>query len=199
MARSLTRRWRSGGFTLLEALIALTISALIMTGVYRMVNGGAIQTKTLEQRAETLHLWSHVRRVLSQDLEQLAHEPPARLVREGNDTLILRCSGGIMPEWAMGAVVEVIYRWRSNGTGAGMTWERLVKPANGKRETAKVTLKLDQGLKKVEYALLDAQEWRPSGEGANPPFRAIRWHFDFSDIGPWTLVRNLLPLPETAP
>ncbi|MBF0190901.1 MAG: prepilin-type N-terminal cleavage/methylation domain-containing protein [Magnetococcales bacterium] len=199
MARSLSRRCRSGGFTLLEALIALSISALIMTGVYRMVTGGATQTKRLEQRAETVHLWSHVRRVLSQDLEQLAHEPPARLVREGNDTLILRCNGGIMPQWSMGAVVEVIYRWHPNGNGDGMTWERLVKPANGNRENAKVTLKLDQGLKKVEYALLDAQEWRPSGQGANPPFRAILWRFDFDDIGAWTLVRTLLPLPEMTP
>ncbi|MBF0341040.1 MAG: prepilin-type N-terminal cleavage/methylation domain-containing protein [Magnetococcales bacterium] len=191
------------GFTLLEALIALSISALIMTGVYRVVNGGVSQSRLMEQRAETLHLWNHLKRVLSRDLEHLIKEPPARMIREGNDTLILRCHGAIIPDWRLGARVEVIYRWRPDPDGRGMIWERLVKPLDGKREDAKVTLKIADGLIKSDYALLDAQEWRPNGDGAQPPWRALRWQFEWRDIGPWTLVRNLLPLPgagaETKP
>ncbi|MEO5347001.1 MAG: prepilin-type N-terminal cleavage/methylation domain-containing protein [Magnetococcus sp. YQC-9] len=187
------------GFTLLEALIALSIAALILTGVYRLVQSGTARMRILEERAETLHLWSHARRVIRHDLEMLEKEPPARLVREGNNALVLRCSGALVPDWRLGAKVEVIYRWRAKEREKGMIWERLIQRLGEDREKALVTLRIEQNLESVEYDLLDAQEWRLFGEGAQSPWRAIRWRFNWRDIGPWHVILNLTPLPEIHP
>lgn len=184
---------KTAGFTLLEALIALSIAAFLLTGLYRVVNGTARQVDALEKRTEAMHLWIHLRRLLKQDLEHLTPEPPAHIVLDGKEALILHCTGDILPDWSLGPSVDVIYQWKTNPSGNGMTWERLIKPTNGDRADATVTLRIDQGLNKVDYALLEAKEWRLFGEGAPIPWKAIRWRFDWDEIGEWTLIQNLLP------
>ncbi|MBF0440087.1 MAG: prepilin-type N-terminal cleavage/methylation domain-containing protein, partial [Magnetococcales bacterium] len=179
------------GFTLLEALIALAIAAFFMTGLYHVVNGTVTQVQALDKRAESIHLWIHLRRLLNRDLQHLDREPPARIIREGRETLILRCSGEIIPNWKLGSKVNVIYQWKQKENNEGMIWERLVQSIHGKREEAMVTLRIDQGLDKLEYALLDAQEeWHSFDDPSPPPWKAIRWRFDWHEIGAWTLIHN---------
>ncbi|MEO5333898.1 MAG: prepilin-type N-terminal cleavage/methylation domain-containing protein [Magnetococcus sp. YQC-5] len=190
---------RAMGFTLLEALVALTISAFLLSGLYRMVNGTVVQVQALEHRADTVHLWMHLRRLLNRDLDYLAKEPPARIILEEKDTLILRCTGDIVPDWHLGPQVEVIYHWKNKPTNDGMIWERRVQSLHGTREEAQLTLRIDQGLDKVEYALLDAKEWHAFGEAAQQPWRAIRWHFVWQNIGEWRLIHNLQSFSFTAP
>ncbi|GAB0057480.1 hypothetical protein SIID45300_01808 [Candidatus Magnetaquicoccaceae bacterium FCR-1] len=187
------------GFTLIEALIALSIAALIMTGVYQTVRSGAARTRLLEERAETVHLWNHLKRVIRRDIEHLEKEPPARLIREGKELLVLRCRGDLVPEWRMGPRVEVLYRWRSKVEETGMIWERAILPAGRNREEAVVTLTIDKNLDELAYDLLDPQEWRPFGEGAQTPWKALRWRFTWKDIGPWNLIVNLTPMPVIQP
>ncbi len=191
---------KTRGFTLLEALIALSISAFLLTGLYRVVNGTARQVQSLENRAEALHLWIYLRRLLNHDLDYLLSEMPNNILRDGNDALTLRCSGGLLPDWRMGPQVEVIYQWREQTTQDGIIWERLIKPLGADKEEAIVTLRLDKGLKKMDYALLDTQDWQLFGESAQPPpWKAIRWRFEWVEIGEWSLVRNLLPPTHLTP
>ncbi|MBF0147677.1 MAG: prepilin-type N-terminal cleavage/methylation domain-containing protein [Magnetococcales bacterium] len=179
------------GFTLLEALIALSMTAFILSGVYQVINRTMIHMQTLEQRAEALHLWIHLRRQLGRDLEHLITGPPDPMVLEGEEALILRCSGDIVPDWNLGPLVEVVYRWKKNRKPGGMTWERWVQPLGRGRNEAIKTLTIDQDLNRVDFALLDDGGWHPFGESAQPPWRAIRWRFEWSMIGEWVLLKSL--------
>lgn len=185
------------GFTLIEALIALVIAAFLLTGVYRVVDGTSRQVRALEERSETLQQWFHLRRQISRDLERLLPvEPPERLVAENAETLLLRCDGGVVPDWRSGTKVEVIHRVRPDPASGGVVWERLVQPAgDNHREESMVTLKIDRGLQKAEFALLDAGGWHQAGETVRPPIRAVRWRFEWRDIGDWTLIRAITPPP----
>ncbi|MEO5370795.1 MAG: prepilin-type N-terminal cleavage/methylation domain-containing protein [Magnetococcus sp. DMHC-1] len=189
------------GFTLLEALVALTITAFLLSGVYQVINRSVIKLQILEQRAETLHAWIHLRRILNKDLEHLIKESPtrnvleepARIVPVDKETLILRCTGDIIPDWRLGLQVEVIYRWKENTTKTGLVWERLVQPMGSNRENAMLTLRIDQDLGHVEYALFDTKEWHLFGESTQLPWSAIRWRFDWQNMGEWHLVKSLQP------
>ncbi|MBF0179541.1 MAG: prepilin-type N-terminal cleavage/methylation domain-containing protein [Magnetococcales bacterium] len=180
------------GFTLLEVLIALTISALLLSGVYRVTGASLATARAIETRAETLHEWIHLRRVLGRDREFLATEPPvAGIVVEGRETVILKASGEVVPEWRLGPWVEILYQWRPNPSGDGVIWERRVLPLGGKREEAELTLRIDQGLTRVEWEIYSAQGWHPFGEGGKPPWLGMRWRFDWRVIGDWRLVLQL--------
>ncbi|MBF0426032.1 MAG: prepilin-type N-terminal cleavage/methylation domain-containing protein [Magnetococcales bacterium] len=183
------------GFTLLEALVALTITALLLFGIHQVVDQGTRTLQRLERKREALHLWTYLRRLLHRDLEHLITEPPERMVLGGREGLTLRCSGAVVPDWHLGGTVEVVYRWQKNRQGTTMTWERWVRPLPGDGAVAELTLRIDQGLKQVAYDLLVGETWHPFGEFVTPPWLAMRWQFDWEEIGAWQMIRSL-PSPR---
>lgn len=184
----------SEGFTLLELLVALAIAAIILMGVYRMVDGTANSQRFLEKRQEQLHLWIYLRRLLQRDLDQ-RQELLGHAFSFGSDasqtSVALHCFGGVVPGRMLGPVVDVRYVWEENPDGEGVTWVRELRGSVDEKMEPGLNMRITEGLEAVTFAVLDKNEWKNLGEEMEPPLRAVRWQFRWSIIGPWTLVQRL--------
>lgn len=188
----------SGGFTLLELLVALAIAALLLTGVYRVVDGTAKGQRILEQRQEQLHLWIYLRRILQRDLDK-RHVVSGDTIVLGSEAgfggsqtgLMLHCSGGVVPGHLLGPLVDVSYTWEENPEGEGVTWVREVRSSPGGHMEPGLNMRITTELASVSFSVLDKDGWKGLDAELERPLRAIRWQFHWSLIGPWTLVRRL--------
>lgn len=208
MAATLKRVPGSGGagFTLLEMLVALAIASLILLGVYRVVEGTASRQKILAERQERVQLWFYLRRLLRRDVEALQGDDAKAVTFDADGGLTLLVSGGVVPGWRLGPRVAVHYRWEplaageagferwrgaDDGDEAGLRWVREVRPPDGGDGEPGLNVTLETALREVRWEILDQDGWKPLGEGAKPPFLALRWQFRWADIGEWTLVRAI--------
>lgn len=177
------------GFTLLELLVALAIAALILLGVYRVVDGTASRQRSLETRQERLQLWFYLRRLLRRDVEALSGNGAEEIALDGDGGVTLRVSGRVLPDWRLGPQVAVRYRWSEDPDTGGVAWSRTVTALEGGDGEKGLELAVTEGLREVTFEVLDKNGWAALGEGAEPPFLAVRWQFRWEDIGDWASVR----------
>ena len=188
---------KSTGFTLIELLVALSISTVLITGVYSVVREGGAQMAVVEAHEGDLYSFFLLRRMLERDLSaliELEDEESKKNFRFQVTTegVVLNCRGEVVAESRLGGIVQVHYRWQTDGQGALL--ERVVVPLGGDIESSDEVLRLGRGLEGGSVELYQDQEWGPADQLDEEKLRGLRIYLDFEQIGRWSLVYPVLPL-----
>lgn len=189
---------RSKGFTLIEVLVALAISAVLITGVYTVLRQGMGQLGIIEGHDQELHSLFLIRRVIDRDLQSLValKDPESDKkyrFRIGIDGVVLNCRGSVVADSRLGPLVEVHYRWNS---GSDALLERRVVGLGGDVELSDEVLYLGQGVQSGSVEIHDGEEWSTAEMVDETKMYGVRFQLDFSQIGVWKLIYPVKPLPS---
>lgn len=178
------------GFSLLEILVAMTLTALVLTGVFQTVQGSMVTRKHLQHHREVLQTWLHLRRSLMKDMELLAL-PPSQAMVIGKGEMELKCLGEVAGG-RLGPRVLVRYAWQRDRSTAGeaMVWSRTVHSGYDRTVPGVTTLRVEDHLEEVGLDLLDGGVWKRAGDNIEVQLRAVRWHFRWQDMGSWHFIKG---------
>lgn len=176
----------ASGFTLLEVLVAVAIGVLLVAASYTLIGNAAALQGRSEERARQLQDLLYLKRILQRDMMALLESTEDQPSISGKDAaLTLRCSGEVVNRMALGPQVTVRYSWKE--VPGGMIFERTPLSAAGKTLAA-YRLRINDGVERVDYELLDQTGWKKPYESTTPPVRAIRLFLEWSDLGRWEMV-----------
>lgn len=176
------------GFTLLELLIALSLGALVMAATYSVVGRLLNVQQLLDSHGSEMHQYLHLRRVLSSDFAARLSFKPVDVQFE-TDKIDFDAHGRVEWNQRMGAVVRVRYQWQQLDNNQWQ-WQRQLVSADG-YEVLDNTMKINQGLKSVNYQVLTEQGWLDPLSTDPAQIKAVRWQFDWQHIGQWPLVLSM--------
>jgi len=178
------------GFSLLEILVAMTLTVLVLTGVFQILQGTMAARKQLQHHREVLQTWLHLRRSLMKDMHLLAL-PPSQAIVIGKGEMELKCLGEVAGG-RLGPRVLVRYAWQflRSHTGEEMTWSRTVSSGYDRQTTGITTFRVEERLEEVGLDLLDGRVWKRAGDTIEVQLRAIRWHFRWKNMGSWHFIQG---------
>lgn len=186
------RPGRTGGFSLIEVLVAVTLLAVVGVLGYRGLDQVRLASARLGQHADEWQTLAAAFERIGNDLRQAL--PPA--LSPGSDAAFWQLSAAdeqgrrsgqlsfVRPAWTTGEAQRVAYRWEEGDGGDGGTLWLLLW--SGREETAAVRrLRLLDGLRQIDMACLDRhgtwrRTWSTSAQGGDLP-RAIRFELVLPD------------------
>jgi len=188
------------GFTLIEVLVAMAISTLLITAVYKVVGEGSRLATELEQRQQRLNELLHFRRVMTRDfasLQSLEEERDGEIEKHQIELLDsefrLNVSGSVVRNRQMGPLVHVYYRWGRDEEGTE-TLERRVVPLGGDPEESKEVIQLSEGITAIQLFHYQQEEWKElSLDEDEKKLRGVRFLIESETFGEWPMLFSLHP------
>ncbi len=152
---------KNAGFTLLEILVAITLTSLLLTSIYGVFSTTSAAKEQVEKQGAALHLGRVLIARLDRELLGLALDTqiPHQALRGGQNSLgepylelLTNSSGG-----PQSGLRQVHYRLGPDPDNRMTLW-RAEKGLNSSRANAEE--RLAQGLDKLTFSFFDGQNWR---------------------------------------
>ena len=188
-----------GGFTLIEVLVAMAISTLLITAVYKVVGDGSRLTTELDQRQQRLNELLHLRRVMTRDFASLVSleeerdgEVGKHQIKLSDSEIRLNVSGSAIRSSRLGPLVHVYYYWGRGEEGDAYLERRVVSLGEDPEESKKV-IRLTTGVTSIQLFHYLNEEWQElSTDVAEKKLRGIRFLIESRFFGEWPMLFSLV-------
>lgn len=179
------------GFTLLELLVAISITTVILMGAYGLITTVTTQQSSLDARHEEMLTLMHLQRLFSRDLRRVTSSNihNAYPITFLDNEMILICDGDITGTYTHAPRVRVRYQFTPYDAGSSSTvLVREVTSMDGDTVFEKRSYAMrERGLKKSMFQVKTLNGWLDENQGTNEVAHGLRVLMEWEHLGRWQM------------